>query len=688
MGKSYQKIEEKLDSEGAELRQPVAELEKPTIDKNRLQTVIIEAIEAMSDGITVQDRDYNIIYQNEPLKKRQGEHLGEKCYRIYEGQEKVCDGCPVEKAFKDGKAHTSERRVVMPSGEVTFWEVTANPIRDDRGEVVSCLEIARNITERKKAEEALRAERNKLQSVIDALDATVDSITIRDRDYNITLQSKTSIEISGYHLGEKCYRIYEGQEKVCDGCPAEKAFKDGKAHTSERRVVALSGEVTYWENTASPIKDARGEVVACLEVGKNISKRKKGEQLQKSENYVLTLLGQGAELSELLDAIVRLGEQNDPSIKGSVMLFDPSKELLSLASAPGLPGDYKELLENGIPAEPKAGPCGAAAYLKERVIVPDIAQSPLFKPFKEVVKWAVNNGLLAVWSQPVTASNGELLGIIANYSSRVGEPSADNLRVLEWSAKIAAIAIERKQAEEREKELQRELYLSSRLASIGELAAGVAHQINNPLTGVLGFSQRLLRKSTDEESTQDLEIIYKEAERAAKVVQSLLTFARRRQPRKQYSDINAILQSVLELRAYEMKTSNIEVITHLAAGLPQIMIDFHQMQEVFLNIILNAEQAIIGANGGGKLTIKTEEKKGYIRITFTDDGPGIPAKELDKIFDPFYTTKAEKGGTGLGLSVCHGIVTEHGGKIYAGNKPGKGATFSIELPLTHVPVIG
>jgi two-component system NtrC family sensor kinase len=175
--------------------------------------------------------------------------------------------------------------------------------------------------------------------------------------------------------------------------------------------------------------------------------------------------------------------------------------------------------------------------------------------------------------------------------------------------------------------------------------------------------------------------IYSEAERATQIVQNLLTFARRRQPKKEYSNVNNIVQSALDLRAYELKTSNIGVITTLVTDLPKIMLDFHQIQEVFLNLILNAEQAMTEANSGGKLTIKTEKNKRYIRISFTDDGPGIPAEHLDKIFDPFFTTKGEKGGTGLGLSVCHGIITEHGGKIYAKSKPGKGTTFFAELPI-------
>jgi len=114
------------------------------------------------------------------------------------------------------------------------------------------------------------------------------------------------------------------------------------------------------------------------------------------------------------------------------------------------------------------------------------------------------------------------------------------------------------------------------------------------------------------------------------------------------------------------------------------MADFHQIQEVFLNIILNAEQAMSEASGGGKLSVKTQQVGDYIRISFADDGPGIPAEHLDKVFDPFFTTRGEKGGTGLGLSLCHGIVTEHSGKIYAKSKPGKGATFFVELPLSPI----
>jgi signal transduction histidine kinase len=134
------------------------------------------------------------------------------------------------------------------------------------------------------------------------------------------------------------------------------------------------------------------------------------------------------------------------------------------------------------------------------------------------------------------------------------------------------------------------------------------------------------------------------------------------------------------MRLYELKTSNIEVETEIGHGLPEVMVDFHQIQQVFLNIILNAEQAMSESNHGGKLLIKVQKKEDYIRIEFTDNGPGIPKNNIERIFDPFFTARGGKGGTGLGLSICHGIVTEHDGKIYARSEPGKGTSFFIELP--------
>jgi PAS domain S-box-containing protein len=210
-----------------------------------------------------------------------------------------------------------------------------------------------------------------------------------------------------------------------------------------------NGKEVYLSTSGVPILDEEGNCAGYRGIDIDITERLKLEQLQNDEIYVLTLIGRGAKLDEVLDAIVNLGEYHDTAVSCSVMLYDASKELLFQASAPHFSDAYIESLKDGLPLGPVMGACGTAAYLKERVIIPDIKNSPLFAPFEEAVKTITGEGLLACWSQPILSPSGELLGTIANYSHKLGEPSEENLRVLEWSARIAGIAIERKRAEEK-----------------------------------------------------------------------------------------------------------------------------------------------------------------------------------------------------------------------------------------------
>jgi len=232
-----------------------------------------------------------------------------------------------------------------------------------------------------------------------------------------------------------------------------------------------------------------------------------------------------------------------------------------------------------------------------------------------------------------------------------------------------------------QKRMEEQLILTDRLASIGELSSGIAHELNNPLTSVIGFSQLLIQGNVPDNIKEDLSIIYSEAQRAAVIVKNLLTFARKHAPVTQLSQINIVIEDVLRLRSYEQKVNNIEVEKHLAVALPEIMMDPFQIQQVFLNIIVNAEFAMLEAHHRGKLVITTEKSDGMVKITFTDDGPGITEANLKRIFNPFFTTKEVGKGTGLGLSICHGIVTEHGGKIYVRSVNGQGSAFTVELPL-------
>jgi PAS domain S-box-containing protein len=234
--------------------------------------------------------------------------------------------------------------------------------------------------------------------------------------------------------------------------------------------------------------------------------------------------------------------------------------------------------------------------------------------------------------------------------------------------------------------VQEQLITTDRLASIGELAAGVAHELSNPLTSVMGYTQLLLEQDVPTALRKDLEIVNSEAKRAADVTKNLLMFARRYAPEKQLISINELIEKVLEIRNYEQKINNIKVIKDFAGDLKQIVGDPSQLQQVFINIIINAEYSMIKAHHGGTLKIRTQNLEGVVRISFADDGIGIPGKELPRIFDPFYTTKYFIRGTGLGLSICHGIILRHNGRIYAESESGQGATFIIELPKANVKV--
>jgi two-component system NtrC family sensor kinase len=241
---------------------------------------------------------------------------------------------------------------------------------------------------------------------------------------------------------------------------------------------------------------------------------------------------------------------------------------------------------------------------------------------------------------------------------------------------------------EREANEQRVL-MTSKLASIGELASGVAHELNNPLTSVMGYAQLLVdSKNVPPEVESDLNRIYQESQRATKIVQNLLSFARPRKPEKIYFDANELVQRTLDLRSYELKTTNIRVNVELEPDLPEIKADYHQIQQVILNILINAEQALTEIRRRGKITIATNVVGDHIRISIGDNGPGISKENISRIFDPFFTTKEVGKGTGLGLSVCHGIVTAHGGNICVASEKGKGASFVVDLPIAVAGELG
>lgn len=244
---------------------------------------------------------------------------------------------------------------------------------------------------------------------------------------------------------------------------------------------------------------------------------------------------------------------------------------------------------------------------------------------------------------------------------------------------------ERKKLDDVRRDIYHQLLQAEKMAALGQTISGVAHELNNPLATILSWAERLSEKrSLDDSVRRGLEIIFSESERAARIVRNLLTFARKRQTTRVMVDVNQVVRETLALRAYEQRLSNVAVIDALAAGLPQVFADGHQLQQVLLNLIINAEQAMLSAHGRGILVVRTWHvaDQELVVLEINDDGPGIPDEVQPKIFDPFFTTKDVGKGTGLGLTVAYAIVQEHGGRIHVESKPGVGSSFFVELPVT------
>ncbi len=311
----------------------------------------------------------------------------------------------------------------------------------------------------------------------------------------------------------------------------------------------------------------------------------------------------------------------------------------------------------------------------------------------------LTHGLSAVAHAPLIAGRQVIGTIWIGRSSPIGD---HDIRLLTAIGEMAATAIQRQSLHEdlqiqlnALRQAQARLVQSEKLAAIGQLAAGIAHELNNPLTSVVLYSQLVQQEKLGTSVQGNLEKVVTEALRAGKIVRGLLDFARQRPIHREPVQVNEAIRHSLDLIGYEIEAGGVEVALDLAPGLPTITADLYQLTQVFMNLIQNAIHAMEAVSGRRELKISTlcgpstyylrgVDPRTVVRISFQDTGPGIPKEILTRIFDPFFTTKPEGGGTGLGLSICHGIVGEHDGYIWADSSVGEGTTFFVELPVAAV----
>lgn len=489
--------------------------------------------------------------------------------------------------------------------------------------------------------EALRkAEEEKIKS--DAIIAAIgDGISIQDTDYRILYQNEVHKKLVGAHPGEYCYEAYERRGSVCEGCPVALSYLDGRVHTVERTAPTEQGMI-YVEITSSPLRDSTGNIIAGIEVARDITARK---NMEKDRNDLVR---------DLQGLIATVGQ----SQKEWRDTFDSIQDPIYITDA-----EYRIVKAN------------KAFSVFSGMDFPEILGRKCHEVLHNdtVPYHRCPHQSLQETGEPadieITSPDGKLSLIVSHfpYYGLEGEFSG-------------SICIVRDVTVDREKEMR--FIMSERLASLGQMAASIAHEINNPLAAILGCAEGLMNRVKQDRYDPELfkkylNIVMEEVDRCKKITTGMLFFVRKSVAEKKTCDLHAILNQTLEIIALQGRLNQVEVRKQYGAEACSAFGSEGELRQVFLSLLTNALDAM---NDKGVLTIRTGKEGGVLTITISDSGAGIPKENLNRIFEPFFTTKSDQGGTGLGLSITRKILTNHGGDITVSSEQGNGATFTITLP--------
>ncbi len=465
---------------------------------------------------------------------------------------------------------------------------------------------------------------------------------------------------------------------------AERANSAGKDFEAQFRLLLPDGTTRYVHGVGHPVFNASGATVEFVGILMDVTERRLAEALRDGESRILEMIARDAALEETLENLVRVVEAQFAGLLCSVLLLDEDGQHVRHGAAPSLPKAYTKAID-GLCIGPKAGSCGTAMYRREPVVVTDILQDPLWEPYRGV---AEPYGFRACWSTPILAHSGKALGSFAMYYREPRSPSPAETRALEMATHLAGIAIERKLArEERERlrQAQADLAHINRVTTMGELTASLAHEIRQPISAAVTNAKTCLRwlrrdEADVAEACEAASRLVKDVTRAADIIGRISSLFKKGALQRELVDVNELIGEMIVLLRSEGNRYSILIRTELAADLPKAMADRVQLQQVFMNLMLNGIDAMKETSGGGELSIKSNANDNQLLISVSDTGVGFPPEQGDQIFSAFFTTKEH--GTGMGLPISRSIIESHGGQLWATGAPGRGATFQFTLPRT------
>lgn len=653
-------------------------------------------------------------------------------YERMVAQAQAAVGAP---AREKNESEAIECRIIRKDGLVRWVSVALAPVYK-ANRLVTVQGMARDVTNRKQVELALRERTQELAALnllATRLSQSLDPMTILAEALGI-LMDVVEAEFGG------AYQVRDGRHpsetqwlipQVIHGLPddfendiapyAHHFFQPSRIdvlreyqHESAGRVGPVGKRIGIQSWTILPLRErdtvfglivlaardyeqfGSGDMDFLVAAAEHISLEVRNARLFAETQRRLTELAllneAGRAVTSTLDREAVLHEIMTRAIEvlqseaGSVMLLEPGGDLVFAVAA----GPFGETLR-GVRVPLASSLAGQAAREARPLMVLDAQSDPRLYRAVDARTTLVTRSLLAV---PLIV-RGEVIGVLEAINKRGGQFTAADLSLLESLARPAAAAIENarlyEQAVQRAEQLQRsqaQLIQSEKLAAMGRLTASLAHEINNPLQAILNFLHLALDYPIDEARRRDyLEITRDETRRLAQLVAHMLDFYRPTQQAQPHNvDVNATLERVLALSAKKLQTSNVQVKMQLADKLPPAAGVLDQIAQVFLNLVVNAAEAMSDSHRhGGRLTVasRLDANGQWIEVSFSDDGPGIAAQDLPHIFEPFYTTK--QSGTGLGLSVSYGIVEAYGGAITVSSAPGQGATFTVRLRTASPP---